>query len=168
MFLERVGAILAEQRGWNAKSQSLLAAAAREFGLNDAEAREALETLHQPVDVKSSGSTVTSAAEKQSATRWRVEGAPAPCSSATIEDSPRNLLGFLAAVAGGGSGRRCQSELEVAVCLAHGTRVLGLSPVYAQHLLLDCGCRTKNAVGIRLTNRHAGRSPAPSAPSTRG
>jgi hypothetical protein len=48
-FLERAAAILAEQRGINARSRVLLAAAAREFGLTDAEMERGIAALKAAV-----------------------------------------------------------------------------------------------------------------------
>jgi hypothetical protein len=135
-FRQRAGAILAEHRGLNAKSQALLASAAKELGVGDAEAQEALESLQSPRPTEPAESAAARAVEKSGSTRWRVEGAPVPIPPPPPKSPAETFLDFarpsLAAVRDGVVG----ADLERRILL-HGTRVLGLSPVYARHLLLD-------------------------------
>lgn len=156
-FVEQATMILAEQRGLNAKSQAQLASAAQKLGLNEAEAREALHALVQPPDATSSEPPITT--EKPGATRWRVEGAPAPIPPPPEKTPSQFFLEFarpsLAAVRDG----IIPVELEQRL-IAHGTRVLGLSPVYARHLLLDLVAERK----LKLASA-AEASPVPELPA---
>ncbi len=128
-----------------------------------AEARETLESFHQPADDKATHETVAVAIEKPVATRWRVEGSPAPVLPPPPKPPAETYLDFarpsLAAVRDGVVSEEMEQRL-----IAHGTRVLGLSAVYARHLLLDLVAERK----LRLASgaEAALQVAAPAATST--
>lgn len=135
-FLERARHILAECRGWNAKCQALTLAAAKELGLSESEAREALDSL-RVADVFHADATADETnKDKLNSTRWRVEGAPPPIPEPPPKTPADTFLDFARPSLAAVKDAVISEDLELRI-IAHGTRVLGLSAVYARDLLLD-------------------------------
>jgi hypothetical protein len=161
-FRRMATAIIARHRGTGPKAQVLLAAAAEELGLPEEVAREALHSLHRsqpaetdvsvepPVIVPSQRASTSpgEAVPREQGTargveedavrsrRWRVEGEPEPAPPPPSQQPADTYRGYVQRSLQQVGGRRIGEDLEQRV-LRHGVRVLGLSSVYARHLLAE-------------------------------
>ncbi|MFV1968130.1 MAG: hypothetical protein ACC628_22120 [Pirellulaceae bacterium] len=152
-------AIIARHRGTGPKAQILLVAAAEELGLPEEVAREALRTLHPaesqtaddkiepPIIVQRQGARASpvvpapaddgaryTAEEEARRRRWRVEGEPDPDPPPPTRSPDEIYRDYIQQSLDPLRDTRVSSDLERRM-LRHGVRVLGLSNVYAGHLL---------------------------------
>jgi hypothetical protein len=150
-FLQRATEIIAEQRGFGTQTQTLLAAAAKEMGLDDGDFARALRELgpQSTPPPPSASDSVTESGRR----RWRVEGEPDPEPPPPPADPEGTFRDYLRGALTQTKGE--VTELQQKRLVRHGMRVLGLAQVFARHILAE----ETEAKGLRLDSVQAADEP---------
>lgn len=151
-YTARAREIIAEQRGFGARTQALLAVTADEFGLSEKEATTALQSLNTETtapppppppppstnraSAKGSATDTPSAEELADHRRWRVEGAPPPEPPPPTRKPEQIYRDYLSASLAQITDGLVPTLLERKF-VKHGTSVLGLAKTFARHLVYE-------------------------------
>lgn len=166
-YLNRAQAIIAEQRGFGARAQTLLAATADEMGLSSQEAAIALQSLNrEPAVVPPPPPQANRAGETESAGdlesddalrergRWRVEGSPPPEPPPPTRKPEAIYRDYLSASLAHITDGVVPVLLERNL-VKHGNSVLGLAKTFAHHLLIEEAAEK----GLRFKSERADADP---------
>lgn len=128
----RAVAIIAEQRGFSPKTHSLIASAAEDLGLSERDVATVIRTLHQG-DGPTKEAAADDANQRQ---RWKEEGKPEPPRHEAPKKPHEIFSAFVAKSLEKLAVGHVSGDLEEGL-VAHGTKVLKLSRVYATQLVRD-------------------------------
>jgi hypothetical protein len=129
---QRAAAIIAEQRGLTPKTHSLIASAAEDLGLSDRDVTAVIRSLQQGVGKPQEPAT-DDANHRQ---RWKEEGKPEPPLHEAPVKPHEIFSAFVAKSLDKLAVGHVSSDLEAGL-VAHGTKVLKLSRIYATQLVRD-------------------------------
>ena len=133
-FLQRAEQIIAEQRGMGPRTQTLLAAAAREMGLPDDAVSQAVESLRGRRTAEPPAAEPAAPGDLENRRRWREEGQPDPPPPPPSRKPAEIFLAFLKSSLQKFGHREATAEHQNKL-VRHGVHMLGLSDVFARHLL---------------------------------
>ena len=172
-YVVRAQAIIAEQRGFGARAQTLLAATADEMGLSEQEAASALQSLNREAGPPPSPSPKSAnRGEQESALspeseeelrdhrRWRVEGAPPPEPPPPTRKPESIYRDYLSASLAQITDGIVPVLLERKF-VKHGISVLGLAQTFARHLVYAEAAEK----GLRFESNRADVDPESATPA---
>ncbi len=129
---QRAAAIIAEQRGFTPKTHSLIASAAEDLGLLDRDVADVIRSLHQGAS-QPQEAPMDDINQRQ---RWKEAGKPEPPRHEAPKKPHEIFSTFVARSLDKLAVGHVSSDLEEGL-VAHGTKVLKLSHVYATQLVRD-------------------------------